>query len=516
MTSTQKTSYIIRHWRGDYPLSIAYWANNFCITIAVTACGNLLFSFTDAIVSRFSLAFLCFLLLVYYVLLFLITIWQCVGLWRSANKYNLNPKASMWGDLAKFAVIIGILNNVTNLLLYQLPQSKELFSIVLGDKGIPPFKITVLPGGKDLLFKGGIRAGSAAEFKKILQAVPQASNVQIDSIGGRISEAKRIGEMISERGMSTYCSSEALSAATLILMNGKRRYVTPDAKIGFHAGNFPGATKDMSDGMDEDIRKAMKKGGVSEAFIKRVLATPHSEMWYPTFVEMQQAKFISGESFGEGFASSLGLPNVDLEKIFEEASKKPHIQAFKTCAPGEYAQMKEKVITALRSGKSEVEAISIVNEASTKLFLSSIPYASDKSINNLTREMLRFLKEHMHSNAKGCIYWLKGTNVNFYRVLPEALTDSGIQNSHAYVITSAMSQELVTVDQNKAELQNDSIFEKIHNSLGEQSLILAEPDKWEENAKVVCRIFVEMYSLVLTLDEHDSANYMRWALTLED
>jgi hypothetical protein len=272
----------------------------------------------------------------------------------------------------------------------------------------------------------------------------------------------------------------------------------------------------MSEGMDQAIREAMKKGGVSEAFIKRVLATPHSEMWYPTFDEMQRAKFITGDYFGEGFASSLGLPDVDLEQIFNEAAKKPHVQAFKTCAPGEYAEMKKKAIEALRSGKSEVEAIAIVNEASTKLFLSSIPYASDKSINNLTREMLRFLKEHMHSNAKGCIYWLKGTNVNFYRVLPEALTDSGIQNSHAYVITSAMSQELVTVDQNKAELQNDSIFEKIHNSFGEQSLILAEPDKWEENAEVVCAIFVEMYSLALRLDEHDSANYMRWALTLAD
>ncbi len=512
MTSTQKPSYVIRHWRGEYPLSVAYWVNNFSVTIAVAACGHLLFSFTDAIVSRFSLAFLCFLLLVYYVLLFLITIWQCGGLWRSANKYNQNPKASMWGDLAKFAVIIGIFNTLTNLSLHQIPQSKELFSIVLGDKGIPIFSITVLPGGKDLLFRGGIRAGSAAEFKKILQAVPQASNVQIDSIGGRISEAKRIGEMISERGMSTYCSSQALSAATLILMNGKQRYVTPDAKIGFHAGNFPGATKDMSDEMDEVIRKAMKKGGVSEVFIKRVLATPHSEMWYPTFEEMKKSGFISGQSFGQGFASSWGLPDVDLEKIFQEASKKPHIAAFKISAPSDYAKMKEKFIAALRSGKSEVEAISIVNEATTKLFLSSIPHASDQSINNLTRETIRFLNQHMNSNAKGCIYWLKGSSVNFYRVFPEALSDSRMMNSHAYVITSAQSQELVTVDINKAELQNESIYEKLYDSMGDQSLILTEPDKWDENAEVVCRIFVELYSLVLKLDEHDSANYMRWVL----
>ena len=85
-------------------------------------------------------------------------------------------------------------------------------------------------------------------------------------------------------------------------------------------------------------------------------------------------------------------------------------------------------------------------------------------------------------------------------------------NSHAYVITSAQSQELVTVDINKAELQNESIYEKLYDSMGDQSLILTEPDKWDENAEVVCRIFVELYSLVLKLDEHDSANYMRWVL----
>jgi hypothetical protein len=57
---------------------------------------------------------------------------------------------------------------------------------------------------------------------------------------------------------------------------------------------------------------------------------------------------------------------------------------------------------------------------------------------------------------------------------------------------------------------------KIYKSLGDQSLIITETDKWEQNAEVVCRIFVELYSLVLALDEHDSANYMRWALTLEE
>jgi len=451
-------------------------------------------------------------MLSFLLLVLLINIWQNVGLWRAANAYNKRPKASMWGDVAKLFVVIGTLHTFTEFFVYQLPQSKELISIITGDKGIPPFKITVLPGGKDLYFEGGLRAGSAKEFKRILDAVPQASVLQIDSIGGRISEAKKIGDLVKARNMTTYCAGQAQSAATLILMNGVKRYVTPDARIGFHAGTFPGSTKEMSEAMDSEIESLMRKGGVSDSFIKRVLATPHNRMWYPSFNEMLQAHFITGQSFGEGFASPWGLPNVDLEKIFEKVETKRNVKAFKTCLPDDYDKMKTDVINALRSGRSEVEAISIVNETTRKVFLSSLSFASDEAINSLSTETLRFLKEHVYTNPKGCIYFLKGTNVNLARVFPEALLDEGLQIAAANVIISGNQKDLKEIDVKRAEDQNEAIWNQIYEKYGNKAAIISDQEKWDDNADSVSFIFIELYSIIVSMSYKDSANYMRWLI----
>jgi ATP-dependent protease ClpP protease subunit len=505
-------SYFLKHWKGELPLSVSYWLNCFGITVLLSAFGRFVFSKSSDLNSAFGLGFLCFLMLLYLFAVFLITIWQNVGLWRAANEYNKKPKASMWGDVAKLGVVIGTLHSFADFITYHLPQSKELISIVSGDKGIPPFTITVLPGGKDLFFQGGIRSGSANEFKRILEAVPQATVLQIDSVGGRISEAKKIGDLVKARGMSTFCSGTAQSAASLILMNGRKRYVTPDARVGFHAGSFPGATKEMSEAMDSEIEEIMQRGGVSKAFIKKVLATPNSSMWFPSFEEMLEAGFITDQSFGEGFASQWGMPGIDLEGIFENLEKKQNVYAFKTCAPEEYKIMKEEVILALRSGKSEVEAISIVNETTKRIYLSLISFASDQAINILTNETLSFLKKHVKTNPKGCIYFLKGANVNLARVFPEALHDEGLQAASAGIIFSAKNKILKPIDIQKAEQQNEHIWQEIFHFFGDRAAIISEQDQWEQNADFITLVFIKLYSLIQNLTNEDSANYMRWLL----
>src|SRR5205807_1486191 len=46
------------------------------------------------------------------------------------------------------------------------------------------------------------------------------------------------------------------------------------------------------------VRTTMQSAGASEQFIKRVLATPSNQMWYPTFNEMLAARVVTSQSLG--------------------------------------------------------------------------------------------------------------------------------------------------------------------------------------------------------------------------
>jgi hypothetical protein len=181
-----------------------------------------------------------------------------------------------------------------------------MLSVIVGDVGLPAYQIRVLPGGTDIEFRGGIRAGSARKLERILAAVPQAKVLHIESPGGRIEEAKRMMKLVREHGLTTYTSEECDSAATLVLVSGKQRVIGANAKVGFHAGTLPGITLEQQRGADDDMRSTMQSAGVSAEFIERVLATPSDKVWYPSFDEMLRNGVASAQSYSESFATSSG------------------------------------------------------------------------------------------------------------------------------------------------------------------------------------------------------------------
>ena len=113
------TNFIARHWRGELPLWVSYWIIGFLANIAV-----LLFVIfvTDALTaeSGYNPIRIFLTLSAIWLSVVAITIWQLVGIWRSANKYiaqkATQKKTGAWGGLAKLAVIIGALQSVAYLI----------------------------------------------------------------------------------------------------------------------------------------------------------------------------------------------------------------------------------------------------------------------------------------------------------------------------------------------------------------------------------------------------------------
>jgi TPR repeat protein len=292
--SAKRKNYFVRHWRGDVSLGISYWVNgvlgSFLLVLLVEIVVSVM---EDAIPLAFSPALVIFV----YALTIVVSVWQFVGIWRSASNHVSRGGRGAWATVVKVIVVLGLLK--CSVLIYRtyIPQSVEMVRILTGDAQTPPYEIRVLPGGTEIVFYGGVRAGCAKELERVLSTAPQAKVLDIESPGGRMNEARRMVQLVRQHGLITYTSEYCFSAATLVLMSGKERVMAPGAEIGFHRGTMPGATAGQRFVMDSLLRETMRSEGVSDEFSEQVLATPSNELWYPTFEEMREAGVLSSRSY---------------------------------------------------------------------------------------------------------------------------------------------------------------------------------------------------------------------------
>jgi ATP-dependent protease ClpP protease subunit len=123
--------------------------------------------------------------------------------------------------------------------------------------------------------------------------------VILDSPGGSLLAALQIGEMIRLRGWSTYVVGECSSACAMIWLGGVQRYMTPTAKIGFHAASVNGQEKGMGNAL---VGAYLNRIGLGyEAVIFATTASPDDI----TYLTPDDAKRVGIEV---SVVSSIGVP----------------------------------------------------------------------------------------------------------------------------------------------------------------------------------------------------------------
>lgn len=508
----KRANYFVRHWRGELSLGVSYWANGLLATFLVLFAANTLVALQDSA----SLKLVAFLSVLLYVTAIIASVWQMVGIWRSASNHVSRGGSSVWATLAKVAVVFGVIRVLALVVNTYVPQTIEMVSIIAGDKKMPPFNVRVLPGGTEVEFRGGLRAGCAKELEKILAAVPQVKVLHINSPGGRISEAKVIMGLVRARNLTTYTSEYCLSAATLVLMSGKERVVAAGARVGFHAGTIPGATIEQQQEMDGLVRTTMLSAKVSEDFIKRVLATPSDQMWYPTVAEMKQAGVVTGQSYGERFATSWSLPtsrsDTDLQKEF---SKLPCFSTIRELEPETYAKMIGDFTAAIREGKPEGEAVAAVSQGAAVLMDKYLPSASDEALLALRDQWIEILTRYKDKNSQACIAVFTQAKINYSRAFPGwNMTNSLIVMEK--VIRSGASRRALAVDPKTASEDLDAVFKTLSDKYGDDLLLLQKQDEWMKNSHKVCDMLLAMYQEIAALPDKREANLIRQFVTSKE
>jgi len=283
LKGTGSRNYIARHWRGELPLPVSYWVNgllaNILAGIAVIALSRG-FDFKD----EFDRGVALFTITVIWVVTFLIALWQLVGNWRSATNYQQIKR--FWGGATKFVIVIGAARLVVAFGQTGFPQLQEFVQIYQGDARLGTHTFKVIKEGRGLSFTGGITFGVANEFGRFLKAMPNIRMVLLDSVGGRVYEAARIGDLIKSRGLDTRVARQCMSACTTIFLSGRERTVSSKARLGFHQPDFPGLTESERATLIFNEEARLKNSGVTGEFARKANLASPADIWFPTMSEL--------------------------------------------------------------------------------------------------------------------------------------------------------------------------------------------------------------------------------------
>jgi hypothetical protein len=509
--TVKRGNYFIRHWRGQLSLGVSYWVNGFLASFVVAIVAG------SVAAAKADLRTYSALLLAVFALAIIASVWQGVGVWRSASNHFSRGGTHFWAGTAKVMVILGFLGTSGVIWRTYIPQSAELISILAGDTGIPPYQIQVLPGGTEIEFRGGLRAGSARELERIFSAVPRARVLHIESPGGRIAEAKQMMQLVRQHNLTTYTSEYCLSAATLVLIAGKERVIAANAKVGFHAGSFPGLTVEQQREMNDLLRSTMQSAGISQRFIDRVVATPGDQMWYPSFEEMRINGVVASESYGERFAVSWAQSDADVDNVIKKIGDLPWFRTLRELEPKLYAKMIDDFGAAIKSGKSEGEAMSVAWASAVGVIEKYFPAASDDALLSLLRnEWIAILSNYRTSNSRACIAVLGGSpdsNVNFARAFPDwdmSRTLVILEN----VMRTGASKIPVPIDKGAASDDLQRIVKSLTGKYGNDLQLLDKEREWMDNSQRVCDMLLAMYQQIASLPNERAANVVRYLVTV--
>ncbi len=298
-------NYIVRHWQGKLPLGQSIWINLICLWFP----WALVISLVSMGVAQLGTVSIAICYLVVLGLAHLLFAWQVVGVARSTERHRKRggspaTRAIVWGGLVLLCSG-GAFYDAT----HALPAAEEMIAIVRGDSQMPPMQLSLVAPGDQLLLRGGIPAGSAAKFREFLDQAPAVHILQIDSVGGRFWDAEQIARAVAQRGMTTYVANRCASAATLVFLAGKERYVGPHGRLGFHGVGFPGRSQGDLDISNAKFAKLMVAAGVNEEFAEKSMRTPNTAIWIPTTDELLAAGVITAKTPAEFLA--LPVPRDD-------------------------------------------------------------------------------------------------------------------------------------------------------------------------------------------------------------
>jgi len=164
---------------------------------------------------------------------------------------------------------------------------------------------------------GRIESGDDEAFIEFLErlGIPHRTPVYINSPGGDVETAINIGRIIRDRWFSTHIgqllldgdgdfiksrqriAGQCLSAATLLFLGGRLRYLDENAEFGVHQFSFRNPSPDhiaRSQILSAKIARYVTDMGIHAEFVEIASATPGNEIQILSLEELEPLGVITG------------------------------------------------------------------------------------------------------------------------------------------------------------------------------------------------------------------------------
>jgi hypothetical protein len=222
--------------------------------------------------------------------------WQLVGTWRASRADRPGAPNLVFRWLARLIALAGAA--IAAVFLVMMPNGAAHLSSIADDTdevGKLGYKVQVV--GDRLNLDGAVTWRMHDEFIAALDSNPGIKKVHLNSLGGQTAVGHRLAAKIRERKLDTLITDKCASACTVMFGGGVRRILGRNGQLGFHS-NAPTFTKDsemsLAVRMNQDRDRVYWTAlGVPDNFIKRVEATPGSEVWVPSAKELRDANVVT-------------------------------------------------------------------------------------------------------------------------------------------------------------------------------------------------------------------------------
>ncbi|WP_144731165.1 MULTISPECIES: hypothetical protein [Comamonadaceae] len=155
-----------------------------------------------------------------------------------------------------------------------------------------PWTVTAMPELNRIVVSGSIGEGSAKALERAILDNPHLKLLQLDSSGGLVHEEELMIEIVRKQGLDTLVQGRCVSACTGIFLAGERRFITPDARFGFHRAGYCGLPRGAPWGISDYMTSIYyRERGVEEGFMQEAMKTEYHDLWRPSALEVKLGKF---------------------------------------------------------------------------------------------------------------------------------------------------------------------------------------------------------------------------------
>ena len=505
--SLTSSNYFVRHWRGELSLGISYWLTGNLATIATLAVIAAVNLMEEGTYSLRAISFASIGVLLFSVAA---TVWSIVGIWRSASHHVARGGSSGWANAARVMVVLGSLVGAGQLAANILPQLKEHALIAIGNDPVGNIEIKVATNGQSVIVHGMLRAGSAEEIQRILDAAPGAHLLVLNAGGGRLLEAQRLARAVRTRTLDTYVEDLCVSACTYVFLAGKDRAATPNARIGFHQPSFPGLDADNQRSSTEDMLQVYRTAGLPELFIQRIGKIPSESMWYPTRDELIAAHVITRTSLG-GEASTIGLGVRSKEEFLLKLGSIPLYEAIQNRFPDVFQEVVDRGWAARERGGSDADIMNAMRIVVSGMYPRLLKTVDVSTLDRFIALLITEMSAAQAISDEACSE-LMAAKLDITKTLPKEIVEQE-RNFLLEALNSPPTTALPPPDQAQVKIATRTAFV----NLSQRDInVITDPNAYAGQPALVCEAMIAFYRAINALPQRERHIALRGMFQGED